>query len=173
MGRPGSLAAWPNRPAGRGRCAASPPPRSHSASLHLLAVAFGPQADARTAIGSAVIDLTPGPVKEWAIQTFGMADKLVLAVLVLAVIAVVAAVTAMWETRRVPVGSIAIVAAGVAGCAAVLSRAGATLSDTVPALVGTACGVLVLRLLLSGRLTDQPGDDRRRRHRIPAADCRW
>ena len=26
----------------------------------LLAVAFGPQADARTAIGSAVIDLTPG-----------------------------------------------------------------------------------------------------------------
>ena len=42
----------------------------------LLAVAFGPQADARTAVGSAVIDLTPGPVKEWAIQTFGTADKL-------------------------------------------------------------------------------------------------
>ena len=47
----------------------------------LLAVAFGPQADARTAVGSAVIDLTPGPVKEWAIQTFGMADKLFLTVL--------------------------------------------------------------------------------------------
>ena len=124
----------------------------------LLAVAFGPQADARTAVGSAVIDLTPGPIKELAIQTFGMADKLVLSVLVLAVIAVIAAFAATWETRRVPVGSIAIVVAGIVGCASVLSRAGATLSDTVPTLVGTACGVIVLRLLLSGRFTDQPDD---------------
>ena len=115
----------------------------------LLAGAFGPQADARTAVGSAVIDLTPGPVKEWAIQIFGMADKLVLSVLVLAVIAAIAAFTATWETRRVPMGSIAIVAAGIVGCAAVLSRAGATASDTVPTLVGTACGVIVLRLLTS------------------------
>src|SRR5829696_5784251 len=122
----------------------------------LLAVAFGPHADARTAIGSAVIDLTPGPVKEWAIQTFATADKLVLSVLVLVVIAVIAAVTARWETRRVPVGSAAIVVAGVAGCAAVLSRAGATLVDIVPTVIGTACGVAVLRLLISGRFTDGP-----------------
>ena len=59
----------------------------------LLAVFVGPESDARTAVGSAVIDLTPGPVKEWAIQTFAMADKLVLSVLVVAVIAAVAAVT--------------------------------------------------------------------------------
>src|SRR3954470_3295373 len=98
----------------------------------LLAVAFGPQADARIAVGSAVIDLTPGPVKEWAIQTFGTADKLFLTVLVLGVIALVAAVTAGWETRRVPVGSAAIVLAGIAGCAAVLSRAAATMVDVVP-----------------------------------------
>jgi DMSO/TMAO reductase YedYZ molybdopterin-dependent catalytic subunit len=122
----------------------------------LLAVAFGPAADARTAVGSAVIDLTPGTVKEWAIQTFGTADKLVLSILVLAVIAVIAAVTARWETRRVPVGSAAIVLAGAAGCAAVLSRAGATTADIVPTLVGTACGVAVLRLLTSGRFTDAP-----------------
>jgi DMSO/TMAO reductase YedYZ molybdopterin-dependent catalytic subunit len=122
----------------------------------LASAPFGPQADARTAVGSAVIDLTPGPVKEWAIQTFGMADKLVLTVLVVAVIAVLAAVTASWETRRVPVGSAAIVAAGVLGCAAVLSRTGATVADIVPTLVGTACGVAVLRLLISGRFTDEP-----------------
>lgn len=125
----------------------------------LIAVAFGPQADARTAVGSAVIDLTPGPVKEWAIQTFGMADKLVLSVLVLAVIAVIAAVAAAAETRRIPVGSIAIVAAGIAGCAAVLSRAGASVADIVPTLVGTTCGVAVLRLLISGRFTDEPEAD--------------
>jgi len=85
----------------------------------LLAVAFGPQADARTAIGSAIIDLTPGPVKEWTIQTFGTADKLFLTIVVLGVIALIAAVTARWETRRVPIGSAAIVVAGILGCAAV------------------------------------------------------
>jgi DMSO/TMAO reductase YedYZ molybdopterin-dependent catalytic subunit len=122
----------------------------------LLAVPFGPEADARTAVGSAVIDLTPGPVKEWAIQTFGMADKLVLSVLVLAVIAVIAAFSATWETRRVPVGSAAVVLAGVAGCAAVLSRAGATWTDIVPTLVGTVCGVATLRVLISDRFTDEP-----------------
>lgn len=120
----------------------------------LLAVVVGPRADSRTAVGSAVIDMTPGPVKEWAIQTFGMADKLVLSLLVLAVIAVVAAATAALETRHVPIGSAAIVAAGVVGCAAVLSRAGATFADILPTVVGTVCGVAVLRLLTSGRFTD-------------------
>lgn len=125
----------------------------------LLAVLFGPEADARTAVGSTVIDLTPGPVKEWAIQTFGMADKLVLSVLVVAVIAAIAAVTSQYETRRMPVGSAAIVLAGVAGCAAVLSRAGADVADIVPTVVGTICGVAVLRLLTSGRFTDEPESD--------------
>ena len=48
----------------------------------LLAIPLGPHADSRTAVGSVVIDLTPGPVKEWAIQTFGTADKLFLSVAV-------------------------------------------------------------------------------------------
>ena len=37
-----------------------------------------------------------------------------------------------------------------------LSRAGATLFDIVPTVVGTACGVAVLRLLTSGRFVDEP-----------------
>ena len=127
----------------------------------LLAAFVGPASDARTAVGSAVIDLTPGAVKEFVIQTFGTADKLVLSVLVLVVIAVIAAITARWETRRAPIGSAAIVLAGVAGCAAVLSREGATPVDIVPTVVGTVCGVAVLRLLTSGRFTDEPdaGDE--------------
>lgn len=134
----------------------------------LLAVFFGPRADARTAVGSAVIDLAPGPVKEWAIQTFGMADKLVLTVMVLAVIAGIAAVAGQFETRQRPVGSIAIAVAGAAGCAAVLSRAGATPVDIIPAVIGAVCGIAVMRLLVSGRFTDAPsasddGPDRGRR----------
>ncbi|MCV7415704.1 molybdopterin-dependent oxidoreductase [Mycolicibacterium litorale] len=139
----------------------------------LVAVPFGPQADARTAVGSAVIDATPGPVKEWAITTFGMADKLVLSVLVLAVIAVLAAAGAALQTRKLPVGSVVIVAGGLLGCAAVLSRAGAHAADVIPALAGTVCGVAVLQFLLSGRITDAPetagGDvDRGRRLSLAA-----
>lgn len=127
----------------------------------LVAAAFGPQADVRTAVGSSVIDLTPGPVKEWAIQLFGTSDKLVLGVLVLVVIAALAAVAGIVESARRPLGSVLIVAAGVAGCAAVLSRAGATFVDIVPTVVGAACGVAVLRLLVSKRFSDsetEPGD---------------
>jgi DMSO/TMAO reductase YedYZ molybdopterin-dependent catalytic subunit len=124
----------------------------------LVAAFVGPQSDARTAIGSSVIDLTPGPVKEWAITTFGTADKLVLSVLVLAVIAVIAAVAGSMERPRVPIGSAAIVLAGVAGCAAVLSRGGHLPVDIVPTVVGTVCGVVVLRLLTSGRFTDGPAE---------------
>ena len=120
----------------------------------LTAVAFGPSADARTAIGSTVIDLTPGPVKEFAIQLFGTADKLALSILVLGVIAVVAALTSTRETGRVPWGSIAIAVAGVLGCAAVLSRSGTSWYDALPTVAGTACGIAVLRLLVSGRFTD-------------------
>lgn len=136
----------------------------------LLAVPFGPHADARTAIGSTIIDLTPGPVKEWAIQLFGTADKLMVTIAVLAVITVIAAVTGARETRRFPIGSIAIALAGIAGCAAVLSRAGATPIDVIPTVVGTLSGIAVLRLLVSGRFTDTTstpdGPDPGRRHSL-------
>ncbi len=125
----------------------------------LLATFFSPAADVRNAVGSAVINLTPGPVKEWAIQTFGTNDKLFLTVMVLVVIAVVAAVAALWERSRIPLGSLAIIAGGLAGCAAVLTRAGAGIADIVPTVAGTGCAVAVLRLLTRkaepvGRSTD-------------------
>lgn len=130
-------------------------------AAQLAAIPFGSSADVRNAVGSTVVDLTPGPVKEWAIQTFGTSDKLFLGAAVLAVIAVIAAVTALAEAPRRPVGSIAIGLAGIAGCAAVLSRADSTIIDVLPTLVGTACGIAVLRLLTSGRITNgerRPGD---------------
>lgn len=113
----------------------------------LVGIPFGARADARTAIGSAVVDLTPGPVKEWAIQTLGSLDKLFVAVVVIAAIAAIAAIAGTFETQRRPLGSAAFVAAGLLGCLAVLSRQGATALDTIPTVAGTACGVAALRLL--------------------------
>lgn len=86
----------------------------------LVAVVFGPQSDVRTAVGSSAIELTPGPVKEWAISTFGTADKLFLTVMVLLAIAVIAALAGIAEAQRRPIGSTLILLAGGVGCAAVL-----------------------------------------------------
>ncbi|BBY01427.1 oxidoreductase [Mycobacterium seoulense] len=113
----------------------------------LVGIPFGARADARAAIGAAVVDLAPGPVKEWAIQTLGALDKLFIAVAVLVVIAAIAAIAGTLETRRRPLGSAAIAAAGALGCAAVLSRQGATGLDVIPTVAGAACGVATLRLL--------------------------
>ena len=123
----------------------------------LVGIPFGARADARTAVSSVVVDKTPGPIKEWAIQTLGSLDKLFLAVVVLVVIATIAAIAGTLETRRRPLGSAAIAAAGVLGCTAVLSRQGATALDTIPTAVGAACGVAALRLL-TRRFRPGPGD---------------
>ena len=79
----------------------------------LVGIPFGARADARAAIGSVVVDLTPGPIKEWAIQTLGSLDKLFLGVVVLVVIATIAAIAGSLETQRRPLGSAAIAAAGI------------------------------------------------------------
>src|SRR6202020_3687976 len=71
----------------------------------LVGIAFGARADARAAIGSVAVDLTPGPVKEWAIQTLGSLDKLFLAVVVLVVIATIAAIAGSFETQPRPIGT--------------------------------------------------------------------
>src|ERR1700756_3822231 len=113
----------------------------------LVGIPFGARADARAAIGSVAVDLTPGPIKEWAIQTLGSLDKLFVAVVVLVVIATIAAIAGTVETRRRPLGSAVIGAAGVIGCIAVLSRPGATALHTIPTVAGAACGVVTLRLL--------------------------
>jgi DMSO/TMAO reductase YedYZ molybdopterin-dependent catalytic subunit len=113
----------------------------------LVGIPFGARADARTAISSVAVDLTPGPIKEWVIQTLGSLDKLFLALVVLVVIAAIAAIAGTLETRRRPLGSVVIGAAGVLGCVAVLSRQGATAFDTIPTVAGALCGVATLRLL--------------------------
>ena len=113
----------------------------------LAAAPLGPSADALIAVGSSVIDLAPGPLKEWAIQAFGTADKLFLVVTIVAVIAVIGAIVGLWERRRRPAATAVIVLAVVAGCAAVLSRPGARHADVIPTIVGACCAVGVLRAM--------------------------
>ena len=45
---------------------------------HLVAGFVAPEASPVLAVGSTVIDLTPTPVKEWAVAQFGTSDKPIL-----------------------------------------------------------------------------------------------
>lgn len=124
----------------------------------LVSIPFGATADPRNAVGSTIVDLTPGVVKEGVIQALGSLDKLFLALVVLAVIATTAAIAATYESRRRRTGSAIFVVAGLLACGAVLSRPGATMFDIVPTVVGTACGVAALRLLVQRVWTTHDDD---------------
>ncbi|MGV0812986.1 molybdopterin-dependent oxidoreductase [Mycolicibacterium boenickei] len=139
----------------------------------VVAIPFPPQAEPRNAVGSAIVDLTPAAVKELVIQALGGLDKLFLAVVVLAVIATIAAIAATYETRRRPIGSVIFGVAGILACAAVLSRAGATALDIVPTVVGTTCGVAVLRLLALRLWSDVGDDDVGDRDEVDAGRRGW
>lgn len=119
----------------------------------ILAVLFGPAADPVTAVGAEIIELTPGSVKEWAIQTFGTADKLFLVMAVILTVADIAAFAGISEARRRPVGSAVITAGGVLGCAAILLRPEATPVDFIPTAIGVAVAVITLRMLTTRQTT--------------------
>ena len=127
------------------------------AAAHLVAALTVPAASPVLAVGSTVIDLTPTPLKEWAIRQFGTADKLVLVGSVTLVVLVLAAVAGVVADRRETVGLLVLVGlAGLAGVLAVL-RPGSGPLDVLPALV--AAMVAATSLWWLHRVSD-PGPDR-------------
>ncbi|MDN5767807.1 MAG: molybdopterin-dependent oxidoreductase [Humibacillus sp.] len=118
------------------------------ASGHLVAALLNPSASPVLAIGSTVIDLTPTPVKEWAIAHFGTSDKLILQGSVFIVTLVLAGVAGILSQRRRAVGVGLVALLVVLAGAAALSRPTATALDLVPAAVTLVVGVVTLLFLL-------------------------
>ena len=127
------------------------------AAGHLLAALTVPAASPVLAVGSTVIDLTPTPLKEFAIRQFGTADKLVLVGSVTLVVLLLAAIAGVIADRRETVGLLILVGlAGLAGVLAVL-RPGAGPLDVLPALATAVVAATSLWWL--HRVSDQ-GPDR-------------
>ena len=83
------------------------------AAAHLVAALTVPAASPVLAVGSTVIDLTPTPLKEWAIRQFGSADKLVLIGSVTVVVLLLSAGSTLRgaitnEETRLPVANAAV-----------------------------------------------------------------
>ena len=99
-------------------------------------------------VGQVFIDWVPRPLKEWAIDTFGTNDKVVLvlgALIVLLGIGIGVGVLAMRGARAAAVVLTCIT--GVIGAWAVLTRPEPTLVKLLPTIVGTAVSVGVLLYL--------------------------
>lgn len=100
------------------------------------------------AVGDWVVDLSPAPLKDFAIRTFGENDKNVLIGGVLVLLALAAALIGVAARRRPGYGAAGLAAFGVVGLVAVLTRPGAVVFDALPTLVGVAAGVWTLTWLL-------------------------
>ena len=118
-----------------------------TAAGHLVASLLNPDSSPVLAVGSQVIDLTPTPMKEWAIRQFGSSDKQVLIGSVLAGVLVLAAVAGLLARRRFVLGAgLQVLLVAVASFAA-LNRPAAEWVDVVPALATVVVGVGALWLL--------------------------
>ena len=111
---------------------------------HAVAALTVPDTSPVLAVGSVVIDLTPTPMKEWAIRTFGSADKVVLVGSVLAGVLVLAAVAGLLARRRVAYGATLLVLLVAVAGAAVLSRPAARALDLLPSVVAAVSAVVAL-----------------------------
>ena len=114
------------------------------AAGHFVAALLNPDSSPVLAVGSTVIDLTPTPMKEWAIRQFGSNDKPILIGSVMAGVLVLAAIAGLLARRRFRNGAaMLVVLVAIAGAAA-LARPAAEPVDVVPGGVAAVVAVAAL-----------------------------
>jgi DMSO/TMAO reductase YedYZ molybdopterin-dependent catalytic subunit len=153
----------PSAGSGKTGPAAGPPPHPSAlagaaAGVLTAAVAMGvgqlvagltvAQSSPVLAVGQAAIDLTPLPVKDFAISTFGANDKNALLAGILVILAAFAAVIGILAVRRLALGLAGLGVFACIGLAAALTRPTATVAYVIPTLVGAAAGAFALTRLV-------------------------
>ena len=99
---------------------------------HLVSGLIGrAEASPIVAVGSAAIDRVPRWLKEFAIGTFGIADKLVLVLVMAAVVSAVAIAVGIASLRRPEVGYASLVLLATIGVLAALTRPNAESIDAL------------------------------------------
>ncbi|MFC9350224.1 molybdopterin-dependent oxidoreductase [Arthrobacter sp. NPDC057013] len=118
-------------------------------AAELVGAFFTARATPLIALGSTFIDFTPPWLKDFAVATFGTNDKAALFVGMGLTILVLACVLGVVAYRRWALGAAGVLFMGAVIVASVVTRAAVRPLDAVPTLVGTAAGLVVLRLLVS------------------------
>jgi DMSO/TMAO reductase YedYZ molybdopterin-dependent catalytic subunit len=120
----------------------------------LVAGIIGPQGSPVVAVGSAAIDLTPPPLKNFAISTFGSNDKTALVTGILVLLAVFAAAIGVAAFHRFSYGVAGLAVFTGIGLAAALTRPTSQPADVLPSLAGAAAGLLTLYWLVRAATAD-------------------
>lgn len=114
------------------------------AAGHLVAALLDPASSPVLAVGSQVIDLTPTPMKEWAIRQFGDNDKPILVGSVMAGVLLLAAVAGVLARRSFRLGAGLLLLLVAMAAFAAMNRPAAELVDLVPSLAAAVTGVAAL-----------------------------
>ena len=112
----------------------------------LTAAVTGPNGAPVIAVGETAINLTPVPVKEFAIAHFGTHDKAALVAGILMLLAAFAALIGVLAVRRLAYGLAALGVFAAVGVAAAVSQGGGL--NVVPTLAGTAVAAATLVLMV-------------------------
>ncbi|MFI9387935.1 molybdopterin-dependent oxidoreductase [Kutzneria sp. NPDC052558] len=113
----------------------------------VVAAFVAPDASPFLAVGNSAIDLTPLPLKDFAVRTFGTYDKLVLLAGMGAFLLAVAAAAGVWSRRSPTPGTAFAVVLGGLGVVAVCFRPNLTPVAVVAPLASLVAGVAVFRWL--------------------------
>jgi DMSO/TMAO reductase YedYZ molybdopterin-dependent catalytic subunit len=123
----------------------------------LAAGLIGPASSPVIAVGDSVIPLTPEPVKQFAIDTFGEQDKVALVVGTLVLVGLYAAVLGLLALRDRRIGVAGIALFGVVGAVAAATRPAGGIADAVPSVAGALAGCLALLALVRPLTRAVPG----------------
>jgi DMSO/TMAO reductase YedYZ molybdopterin-dependent catalytic subunit len=114
----------------------------------LIAGITGPLGSPVVAVGGAAIDMTPIPVKDFAIVHFGSHDKTALISGIFVLLAIFAVVIGVLARRWLAAGLAGLTIFGALGVSAALTRPTAGVTDVLPTLGGVAAGMAALILLI-------------------------
>ncbi|MFI5605679.1 molybdopterin-dependent oxidoreductase [Amycolatopsis sp. NPDC051903] len=126
------------------------------AAGHLVAAFIDPGASPYLAVGGAAIDLTPLPLKDFAVRTFGTHDKQVLLGGMAVVLVVAAALAGVLSARRPWPGAAIVAVFGLAGVAAVATRPSLPLVAVLAPITSLLVGVGVFLVLLQRKTKANP-----------------
>jgi DMSO/TMAO reductase YedYZ molybdopterin-dependent catalytic subunit len=112
----------------------------------LTAAVTGPNGAPVTAVGETAINLTPVPVKEFAIAHFGTHDKAALITGIVVLLAAFAVLIGVLAVRRLAYGLAALAVFAAVGVAAAVSQGGGL--NVVPTLAGSAVAAVTLVLMV-------------------------
>ncbi|MGD0701426.1 MAG: molybdopterin-dependent oxidoreductase [Trebonia sp.] len=114
----------------------------------LVAGITGPLSSPVVAVGGVAIDLTPVPLKDFAIAHFGSNDKNVLVLGIVLQLALFALVIGALAVRWLAVGLAGLAAFGALGVTAVVTRPSAGPADALPTVIGVAVAAVAMFFLV-------------------------